>query len=81
MRGVLRYAPPDRQGAIAGHGMLTRNILFGMNILSLAGLLLMGFTLTLSRQKRLGAPLLYSLMGVGTALLFLGFYVGGAATP
>jgi hypothetical protein len=60
--------------------MLTRNLAFGMNILSLAGLLLMGFTLALSRQRRIVAPLAYALMGAGTALMFLGFYFGGGPT-
>lgn len=60
--------------------MLTRDIVFGMNVLSLAGFLLMGFTLTLNRQKRVGVPVAFVLMGAGTALLFLGYYLGSAAS-
>jgi hypothetical protein len=55
--------------------MLTKNIAFGMNLISLAGFVLMGFGLSLSRQKRVGAPAAFALMGVGTALLFFGLYV------
>lgn len=55
--------------------MLTKNLSFGLNLVSLAGFLLMGIGLTLSRQKRVGAPAAFALMGVGTALLFIGLYV------
>jgi LPXTG-motif cell wall-anchored protein len=36
--------------------MLTKEILFGTNILTLAGLLLTGFGLTLHRMRRAGFP-------------------------
>jgi hypothetical protein len=55
--------------------MLTRNLSFGLNLISLAGFLLMGIGLTLRRQKRLGVGAAVALMGVGTALLFGGIYV------
>jgi hypothetical protein len=58
--------------------MLTKTVLFGMNLLSLAGFLLMGLTLTLQRQQKLRRPALFGLMGLGTALLFVGLY---AAVP
>ena len=58
--------------------MLTKEILYGMNILTLAGFLLMGMGLTLNRQGRVGAPGAFALMGAGTVLVFIGLYV---ATP
>jgi hypothetical protein len=55
--------------------MLNKNLPFGFNLISLAGFLLMGLGLTLSRQKRIGAGATILLMGAGTALLFGGLYV------
>jgi hypothetical protein len=57
--------------------MLTKDILFGMNILTLAGLLLTGFGLTLHRTRRARLPLCFGVMGVGTALVLAGLYLGG----
>ena len=57
--------------------MLTRDILFGMNILTLVGFLMMGLTLTLNRMGEAGKALSISLMAAGTALVFLGLYAGG----
>ena len=59
--------------------MLTKDILFGMNILSLAGFLVMGITLTLRRMAGAGGPLCIGLMCAGTALVFLGLYAGGGS--
>jgi len=56
--------------------MLTRNAYFGFNLVSLAGLLVMGIGLHLSRTKRIGPPAGFGLMGLGTALVFVGLYVG-----
>ena len=42
--------------------MLTKEILYGMNILSLAGFLLMGIGLTLNRQQKIGVPVAFALM-------------------
>ncbi len=56
--------------------MFTRDILFGMNILSLAGFAVMGLSLTLNRMAKAGAPLCIGLMCAGTALVFLGLYAG-----
>jgi len=61
--------------------MLTKEILYGMNLLSLAGFLLMGLGLTLNRQQKVGVPTAFALMGVGTALVFGGLYVAVPATP
>jgi hypothetical protein len=60
--------------------MLTRELLFGLNIISLAGFALMGIVMSLSRQQRLRFPVAVALMGIGTALLFLGLYVAVPAT-
>jgi len=57
--------------------MLTKDILFGMNILTLVGLLMTGFGLTLRRTARAGLPLCLSVMGVGTALVLAGLYASG----
>jgi hypothetical protein len=57
--------------------MLTKDILFGMNILTLAGFIIMGLTLTLNRMGRAGRALSIGLMTAGTALVFFGLYVGG----
>lgn len=61
--------------------MLTKAILYGMNILTLAGFLLMGIGLTLQRHKTLGTPVILALMGMGTALVFFGIYVAAPAQP
>jgi hypothetical protein len=57
--------------------MFTKDVLFGMNIVTLAGFALMGLTLTLRRMAQAGTPLSIGLMGVGTVLVFLGLYLGG----
>ena len=56
--------------------MLTKNILFGMNILTLAGFVVMGLTLTLNRMGQARKPLSVGLMVAGTVLVFLGLYAG-----
>lgn len=57
--------------------MLTKDVAFGMNALTLAGLLVTGFGLTLQRTARAGLPLCVGVMGVGTALVMAGLYMGG----
>ena len=57
--------------------MLTKNILFGMNIVTLAGFFLMMAGINLARTPRVRKPLCFALMGLGTALVFFGLYVGG----
>ena len=57
--------------------MLTKDILFGMNILTLTGFVVMGLTLTLNRMGQAGKALSIALMTTGTALVFLGLYAGG----
>jgi hypothetical protein len=57
--------------------MLTKEILFGMNILTLVGFIVMGLTLTLNRIGRTGKALSIGLMTAGTALVFVRLYAGG----
>jgi len=57
--------------------MLTKDILFGMNSLTLAGFIVMGLTLTLNRMGQTGKALSVGLMAAGTALVFVGLYAGG----
>ena len=54
--------------------MLTKDILFGINVLTLVGFLVMGISLTLHRTGNAGAPLSIGLMGIGTALVFFGLF-------
>jgi hypothetical protein len=57
--------------------VLTKDILFGMNLLTLAGFAVMGLTLTLNRMGQTGKALSLGFMAAGTALVFLGLYAGG----
>jgi hypothetical protein len=66
----------DPHSAGPGGAMLTKNILFGMNIMTLAGFALMGLSLSLNRTGQIGAPLSIGLMCAGTALVFFGLYAG-----
>ena len=59
--------------------MLTKDIFFGMNIVTLVGFLVMGLSVTLRRTATAGAPLCIGLMCAGTALVFLGLYAGGGS--
>jgi hypothetical protein len=59
--------------------MLTQDLLFGMNILTLTGFVVMGLSLTLRRMAAAGGPLCIGLMCAGTALVFLGLYAGGGS--
>jgi hypothetical protein len=56
--------------------MLTKDILFGMNILTLAGFVVMGLTVAVSRSGQTGKGLSIGLMCAGTALVFYGLYAG-----
>ena len=56
--------------------MFTKDILFGMNILTLAGFVVMGITLTLNRMGQTRKALSVGLMVAGTALVFIGLYAG-----
>ncbi len=56
--------------------MLTKEIISGFNLLSLAGFLVMGLTLALSRTGCAGKPLSIGLMTAGTVLVFFGLFAG-----
>ena len=62
-----------------GGSVLTKDIVFGMNVLSLAGFLVMGLSLTLHRTGNAGIPLSIGLMCAGTALVFFGLFAGGSS--
>ena len=70
-RGVRGRDPAKRRNAV-----LTKDVLFGMNILSLVGFATMGISLTLRRMANVGAGLCFGLMSLGTVLVFAGFYAG-----
>jgi hypothetical protein len=55
--------------------MLTKDILFGMNMLTLAGFIVMGLSLTLQRMAAASRPLI-GLMCAGTTLVLVGLYTG-----
>jgi hypothetical protein len=71
----------DASGGVIHRGspVLTKHIMLGMNILSLAGFLMMGLSLTLHRTGSAGAPLSIGLMCAGTALVFFGLFAGGSS--
>ena len=48
--------------------MLTKDIFSGMNILTLAGFVVMGLTLTLNRKGQTGRALNIGLMAAGTGM-------------
>jgi len=58
--------------------MLTKDILFGMNALTLLGFTAMGFGLTLRRMASASLPVCLVLMSAGTALVFAGLYTSGS---
>jgi len=60
---------------IESRGMLTKDLLFGMNAISLAGFAVMFIALNLSRQPQLAKFWSILLMGAGTALLLVGLYL------
>jgi hypothetical protein len=55
-------------------GALLKENVFGINVLSLLGFVVMGFGLTLRRMAQAGIPLSFGLMSAGTVLVLLGFY-------
>lgn len=60
--------------------IVTRQMLFGMNALTLIGFVVMGIGLNLSRTRRIRPAIAIVLMGVGTALVFVGIYAHPPAT-
>jgi energy-converting hydrogenase Eha subunit H len=69
-----KCAAAQEPKTVAAGAMFTKDILFGMNILSLAGFAVMGLSLTLRRMAQASAPACLGLMCLGTALVFLGLY-------
>ena len=59
---------------------LTREVLFGLNLVSLGGFVVMSFAYYLTRSKQARPPVAFALMGVGTALVFAGLYLAPVAT-
>jgi hypothetical protein len=53
---------------------LLKESVFGMNILSVIGFMVMGLGLTMRRMARAGLPLCLGLMSAGTLLVLLGLY-------
>jgi energy-converting hydrogenase Eha subunit H len=62
-----------------GGAVLTKDILFGMNVLTLVGFLVMGLSLTLRRTGNASAPLSIGLMCAGIALVFFGLFSVGSS--
>jgi hypothetical protein len=71
-RRILELMPANGRRFV-----LTKDILFGMIVLSLAGFLVMGLSLTLHRTGTAGTPLSIELMCAGTALVFFGLFSAG----
>ena len=59
--------------------MLTKEIIAGFNLLTLAGFVIMGITLALNRSGRAGKALSIGLMSAGTAFVFIGLYAGSGS--
>ena len=57
-----------------GNLVLTKDILFGMNVLTFGGFLVMGLSITLQRMGNAGIPLSIGLMCAGTALVLFGLF-------
>lgn len=54
--------------------MVTRPLVAGLNLVTLAGFLVMGIGLNLGRTRKVRAPVAFLLMGAGTVLVFAGIY-------
>jgi hypothetical protein len=58
--------------------MLTKNVIFGFNVLTVAGFLVLGMALHRVGASKGRSPLGIALMLVGTALVFAGMCVGSS---
>ena len=66
--------------SIGGGGtVVDKDILFGMNIVVLAGFAVMAIAINLSRNRTVRPLLGIAMMAAGTVLVFLGLYMRGAA--
>jgi hypothetical protein len=54
--------------------LFTRDVFHGLNLLVVLGFVAMGIGLNQSRQGRSRAPVAFAMMGIGTALVFIGLY-------
>lgn len=61
--------------------MLTKPLIFGFNIVTLAGFAVMAVGYNVGRAMRGRAPVGFALMGIGTALVFLGLYLNFGGGP
>ena len=61
----------------SGRPMLTKPIVFGFNLVTLMGFAVMAIGYNIGRMARGRAPVGFALMGIGTALVFVGLYLGG----
>jgi hypothetical protein len=77
--GSFRCPKRRMQELMSGGTVLTKDILFGMNVLTLVGFLVMGLSLTLHRTGSAGVPLSIGLMCAGTALVFFGFFAASSS--
>jgi hypothetical protein len=75
LREAERRRNLGRAGAEDQRAMLTKDLLFGMNIVSLAGFVVMFLALNLSRRPGVGKIWSIALMSAGTALLLVGLYL------
>ncbi len=63
----------------AAQNFLIRHTLFGINLVSWVGFVMMGFAYHLTRSKSAVIAFAIALMGAGTALVFLGLYLTPSA--
>ena len=54
---------------------MSKDILFGMNIITLGGFAVMAIAINLSRSRTVRVPFGVAMMAAGTALVFLGLYM------
>jgi hypothetical protein len=57
---------------------VSKDILFGMNIVVLAGFAMMAIAINLSRMRTVRPALGIAMMAAGTALVFFGLYIRAA---
>jgi hypothetical protein len=58
---------------------VSKDILFGMNIVTLAGFGVMAIAINLTRTRTVRPPLGVAMMAAGTVFVFLGLYMQGGA--
>lgn len=60
--------------------LLAQNILYGLNLLTIIGFVLMGIGVNQSRQGRARAPAAFALMTAGTICVVAGMYFGRSSS-